>query len=139
MKSKLIAATIFATATIVNVASAGFIAEENKKAGLPGGWAVNKDGTAKGTGEVDVYPGRWSIKTGDPIRLKISSSTGYDVRVMRVGWYDGKGATEVAVIPRSSYTRAVIVCAPAGIDAHAYCHGADVVVPISDATPAVVR
>ncbi len=95
MKSKLIAAAMFTTITIVGTADAGVIADENKKAGVPGGWTASKDGTARGTGQVDVYPGQWSIKTGDPVRLKINSSTGYDVRVMRVGWYDGRGATEV--------------------------------------------
>lgn len=97
MKSKLIAAALFASGTVVTVANAGVIAEENKKAGVPGGWAVSKDGTARGTGQVDVYPAQWSIKTGDPVRLKISSSTGYDLRVMRVGWYGGQGATEIVL------------------------------------------
>jgi hypothetical protein len=96
MKSKLIAAAVFASGTIINIASAGPIAEENKKPGVPGGWAVSKDGTAKGLGVVDLYPGQWSIKTGDPVRLKINASSGYDLRVMRVGWYGGLGATEVA-------------------------------------------
>jgi hypothetical protein len=99
MKSKLIAAALFASGVIVPVlvtdAYAGTIAEENKKSGLPGGWPVSRDGTAKGTGQVDIYPGQWSIKTGDPVRLKISSAAGYDVRVMRVGWYGGQGATEI--------------------------------------------
>ncbi len=96
MKTKLITAALLASAALVTNAYAGTIAEENKKPGVPGGWPVSRDGTAKGTGQVDVYPAQWSIKTGDPVRLKISSSTGYDVRVMRVGWYDGTGATEVA-------------------------------------------
>lgn len=99
MKSKLIAAALCASGTIVPAliteAHAGTIAEENKKAGVPGGWAVSRDGTARGTGQVDLYPAQWSIKTGDPVRLKISSSANYDVRVMRVGWYGGQGATEV--------------------------------------------
>jgi len=97
MKSKLIAAALFgAIALVPALANAGVIAEENKKAGVPGGWAAGRDGTARGTGEVDLYPAQWSIKIGESVRLKISSSTGYDVRVMRVGWYGGMGATEVA-------------------------------------------
>lgn len=95
MKNKLIAAALLASGAFVQQASAGTIADENTKPGVPGGWPVSRDGTAKGTGQVDAYPAQWSIKTGDPVRLKISSSKGYDVRVMRVGWYDGTGATEI--------------------------------------------
>jgi hypothetical protein len=76
-------------------AQAGVIADENGKPGLPGGWPVSRDGTANGLGVVDVYPAAWSIVTGDAVRLKIRSTTGFDLRVLRVGWYGGAGATEV--------------------------------------------
>ncbi len=95
MNTKLITAAWVATCTATTIAAAGTIADENAKPGVPGGWTVARDGTARGSGQVDLYPAQWSIETGDPVRLKISSSTGYDLRVMRVGWYDGKGATEV--------------------------------------------
>lgn len=96
MKIELIAAALFASGAFVDLASAGTIADENAKPGVPGGWPVARDGSARGSGQVDVYPAQWSMKSGESLRLKISSSKGYDVRVMRVGWYDGTGAREVA-------------------------------------------
>ncbi|MBI2390013.1 MAG: hypothetical protein HYV09_10530 [Deltaproteobacteria bacterium] len=79
-------------------AAAGPIADENAKPGIDGGWPVRNDGTAAVAGVVDVYPGKWSIKPGETITLKVRSTTGYSVRVFRVGWYGGKGAHEVKKI-----------------------------------------
>lgn len=99
MNNKLIAAALFASGAALNLVSfdafAGPIADENGKPGVPGGWPAATDGSAKGSGQVDLYPAQWSIKTGDTVRLKINSSTGYTLRVMRIGWYGGDGATEV--------------------------------------------
>ncbi len=78
-------------------AFAGIIQEENVKPGISGGWTAN-DGTARFEGAVDVYPAQWSIARGDTIKLKVRSTTGYDVRVMRLGWYGGRGATEVKLV-----------------------------------------
>jgi hypothetical protein len=108
MKSELIgaiAACVVAAIAAPSSAHAGVIADENQKPGLDGGWPVARDGTANGTGQCDLYPAQWSIATGDTVRLKIRSTTSFDLRVMRVGWYGGKGATEVLVkkgLPASS-------------------------------------
>jgi hypothetical protein len=77
-------------------ASAGIIADENAKPGADRDWPVRSDGTAAGAGVVDVYPSRYSIKQGESIALKIRSTTGYSVRILRLGWYGGKGSREIA-------------------------------------------
>lgn len=79
-------------------AHAGVVSEENGKAGIAGAWTVVNDGTARFGGVVDVYPGQWSIAPGEAIKLKVHSTTGYDVRIFRLGWYGGTGAREVKVI-----------------------------------------
>lgn len=84
-----------ATALASSSAVAGLIAEENGKPGADGRWVARNDGTAAVKGEVDVYPAKWSIAQGDPIALKVRSTTGYSVRLFRLGWYDGKGQREV--------------------------------------------
>ena len=91
----LIASTFFFVAAPV---SAGVITTENAKPGA-GSWTVQSDGTAQGTGVVDVYPAHWSIARGDTLALKVRSTTGFGVRVMRLGWYGGAGATEVGYYP----------------------------------------
>jgi hypothetical protein len=83
---------------VTATASAGIIQDENAKPGISGSWTVRDDGTAAGDGVVDVYPAQWSIARGDTIKLKVRSTTGYDVRVMRLGWYGGRGAREVKLI-----------------------------------------
>lgn len=94
----LIAATTFSLATFATNADAGIVTDENGKPGIAGGWAVRDDGTANGAGLVDVYPASWSIKPGDPVQLKVRASAGYDVRVMRLGWYGGQGAREITTV-----------------------------------------
>jgi len=79
-------------------ASAGIIQDENAKPGIAGGWAAGNDGTARFDGVVDLYPAKWSIARGDTIKLKVRSTTGYDVRVMRLGYYGGSGAREVKLV-----------------------------------------
>ncbi|GAC1581912.1 MAG: hypothetical protein NVS3B20_12630 [Polyangiales bacterium] len=81
-----------------SVAAAGSIADENAKPGITGTWTPDNDGTAHATGVVDVYPARWSIAKGESVRLKVHSTTGYEVRVFRLGWYGGAGAREVKAI-----------------------------------------
>jgi MYXO-CTERM domain-containing protein len=90
----LIASTVFFVAAPV---SAGVIANENTKPGA-GSWTVQSNGTAQGTGVVDVYPARWSIARGEYINLNVRSTTSYAVRVFRLGWYGGAGSTQVAYI-----------------------------------------
>lgn len=87
----LIATIVLASAT----ASAGLIADENAKPGF-GRWPVTRDGTANGNGVVDVYPGRWSIAAGDTLRLKVRSTTGYNVRILRLGHYGGATSRQIA-------------------------------------------
>jgi hypothetical protein len=79
-------------------ALAGPVADENAKAGSPGQWMARGDGTARFAGVVDVYPAKWSIAPGEPIRLKVRSTRAYDVRVFRLGWYSGTGQRQVALI-----------------------------------------
>ncbi|MGZ3424229.1 MAG: N,N-dimethylformamidase beta subunit family domain-containing protein [Polyangiales bacterium] len=95
VKKALTAALVSSCIAAPMAANAGPIADENAKAGVPGGWPVFRDGSAKGTAQIDLYPAQWSIKTGDAVRLKIRSSTTFDLRVMRIGWYGGSGATEI--------------------------------------------
>jgi hypothetical protein len=86
--------TLFVSST----AFAGAISDENGKPGIAGSWTAQSDGTAQQSGVVDVYPAQWSIKPGDPIALKVRASTGYDVRIMRLGWYGGAGAREITTV-----------------------------------------
>jgi hypothetical protein len=95
MKKLLTVGLVSSCLAMALSANAGTISDENAKPGLPGGWTASRNGNAMGSGTVDLYPASYSIKTGDPIRLKIRSTTGFDLRVMRMGWYDGKGATEI--------------------------------------------
>ncbi len=76
-------------------ASAGIVSDENAKPGIAGNWTAANDGTARFSGDVDLYPARWSISPGDPLALKVRSTSTYDVRIFRLGWYGGAGATEV--------------------------------------------
>jgi len=89
------AALIAAPLLISTTASAGIIADENAKAGY-GRWPVTRDGTANGAGVVDVYPGRWSIAAGETLRLKVRSTAGYNVRVLRLGYYGGATSRQIA-------------------------------------------
>lgn len=77
-------------------AFAGVIADENKYTGDQSAWTISNDGTAAKDGVVDVYPSKWSIKTGESIALKIRSTTNYTAKVFRLGWYGGGGAKPVA-------------------------------------------
>ena len=81
-------------------ANAGLISAENALPGVSpaGSWVNQDDGTAAGTGVCDVYPGAWSIKQGDSIAFKVRSTTTYDLRIMRLGYYGNAGAREVKVI-----------------------------------------
>ncbi|MGZ5971644.1 MAG: N,N-dimethylformamidase beta subunit family domain-containing protein, partial [Polyangiales bacterium] len=56
------------------------------------------DGTAFAAGVVDVYPAAWSIARGEPITLKVRSTTSYSVHVFRLGWYGSLGSREVATV-----------------------------------------
>lgn len=87
----LLVAPLLVSAT----ASAGIIADENAKTGY-GRWPVSRDGTANGAGVVDVYPARWSIAAGETLRLKVRSTTGYNVRILRLGWYGGATSRQIA-------------------------------------------
>ncbi|MBV9950268.1 MAG: hypothetical protein JOZ69_25740 [Myxococcales bacterium] len=91
----LIASTFFFVAAPV---SAGVISTENTKAGSSS-WTVQSDGTAEHAGVVDVYPAHWSIARGENVALKVRSTTGFAVRVFRLGWYGGAGATQVGYYP----------------------------------------
>ncbi len=96
--AKLFAAGALGATTLVVAPSAlaGMITDENSKPGWTGSWPADDDGTARFDGVVDVYPAEWSIARGDTIRLKVRSTTPYAVRVLRLGWYGGAGAREVA-------------------------------------------
>ncbi len=98
MRRLLASAAAIISLCAATTANAGIIQDENAKPGISGSWAVGDDGSARFDGVVDVYPGKWSIKRGDNIALKVRSTTGYDVRVMRLGWYGGAGAREVTVV-----------------------------------------
>ena len=91
--------TLLATAlvTLAESADAGVIASENANPGF-GGWPVQADGTANGAGVVDVYPASWSIAPGERIDLKVRSTSSYDVRILRLGWYGGSGARQLALL-----------------------------------------
>lgn len=78
-----------------STAAAGPIADENAKAGF-GSWPVSRDGTANGAGVVDVYPAEWSITQGTTLRLKVRSTTGYSIRILRLGWYGGSRSRQIA-------------------------------------------
>ncbi|MEO7094718.1 MAG: N,N-dimethylformamidase beta subunit family domain-containing protein, partial [Polyangiales bacterium] len=99
LRPRLASLLAFSTVTLAASASyAGIIADENAKAGITGSWTARDDGTARFDGVVDLYPAQWSIARGESIKLKVRSTTTYDVRVMRLGWYGGAGATEVKVV-----------------------------------------
>ena len=91
-------AAVSSIALVSSAASAGVIATENLKTGFATSWTVVDDGTAAADGIADVYPGEWSIKPGDALHLKVRATEGYDVRIFRLGWYGGKGATEVKLV-----------------------------------------
>jgi hypothetical protein len=97
MSRSLLARTFIASTLLVVAApvSAGVIANENTKPGASS-WTVQSDGTAAHTSVVDVYPAHWSIARGENISLKIRSTTDFAVRILRLGWYGGAGATQVA-------------------------------------------
>jgi hypothetical protein len=86
------------TLALATAAHAGPISDENAKPGVSGGWAVESEGTARYTGDVDLYPANWSISPGDPLQLKVRSKSTYDVRIMRLGYYGGSGAREVKLV-----------------------------------------
>lgn len=86
------------TALVASTASAGIIADENAKPGSDGRWPARSDGTAVASGVVDVYPAKWSIAQGETVALKVRSTTGYSVRVFRLGFYGGKGQREVKLL-----------------------------------------
>src|SRR4051812_48196667 len=87
--------SVLSMVAFTSVAEAGVVATENAKAGY-GAWTVGKDGTANGAGVVDVYPGDHSIVAGDTLRLKVRSTTSYNVRILRLGWYGGKRSRQIA-------------------------------------------
>ncbi len=98
MRRLLGSALAFAFFGFSATASAGIIQDENAKPGISGGWTARNDGTARFDGVVDVYPAQWSIARGDTVKLKVRSTASYDVRVMRLGWYGGRGAREVKLV-----------------------------------------
>ena len=86
------------TLLLATSANAGIIADENAKPGISGSWTAGDDGTARFSGDVDIYPADWSISPGDALRLKVRSKTTYDVRIMRLGYYAGASAREIKVV-----------------------------------------
>ncbi|MGZ3453369.1 MAG: N,N-dimethylformamidase beta subunit family domain-containing protein [Polyangiales bacterium] len=97
MHRTAIAALTFVTLCIsTRPAFAGFITDENAKAGVDYDWVPRNDGTSFADGVADMYPASYSIARGEPVRLKVRSTTGYTLHVYRVGWYGGAGAREVA-------------------------------------------
>ena len=70
---------------------------ENAKAGN-GDWQIDPAsiGTMK---TMDVYPARWSLKHGDSIRLRVSTTAAtFRTRIYRLGGYGGAGARLVAEV-----------------------------------------
>jgi hypothetical protein len=98
MRRLLTSAASIISLCAATTAYAGIIQDENAKPGISGSWAVANDGTARFDGVVDLYPAKWSIARGETVKLKVRSTTGYDVRVMRLGWYGGRGAREMKLI-----------------------------------------
>lgn len=92
------AAILMTVLLSTGAARAGLIADENAKTGADGRWPVRDDGTAAGAGVVDAYPAKWSILPGDTVTLKVRSTTGYSVRVFRLGFYGGKGQREMKLL-----------------------------------------
>jgi hypothetical protein len=86
----LAAPLLFATTAL-----AGPTADENAKAGW-GRWPVTRDGTANGAGVVDVYPSKWSLAAGESFSLKVRSTTSYNVRILRLGWYNGATSRQIS-------------------------------------------
>jgi len=95
MNKSLSCSLLLASLTVASSGIAGPIAEENKYAGDQSAWTITNDGSAAVAGVVDVYPSKWSIRTGEPIALKIRSTTNYTAKVFRLGWYGGGGAKPV--------------------------------------------
>ncbi len=91
-------AALFTTVLAASAASAGVVADENGKAGFAYNWTAGSDGSARFDGVADVYPAQWSIAAGDTVKLKVRSTTTYDLRVFRLGWYGGAGSREVKVV-----------------------------------------
>lgn len=84
--------------TLATSAQAGVISNENAKPGISGAWTAGDDGSAFGSGDVDLYPAAWSISPGDALGLKVRSKATFDVRIMRLGYYGGAGAAEVKLV-----------------------------------------
>lgn len=90
-------ALVSVSLTAASNASAGVLATENAVTiADDSAWSISNDGTSAKDGVCDVYPAQWSIRTGDPLALKIRSTTGYTARVFRMGFYGGGGAKLVA-------------------------------------------
>ncbi len=98
MRRSVASLFVLAVLTQAVTAEAGVVSDENGKSGLAGNWTASNDGTARFDGVVDVYPAQWSIAPGDALKLKVRSTTGYTVRVMRLGWYGGAGAREIKTV-----------------------------------------
>jgi len=98
MRSFLASVASVVTLALTTSANAGIIADENAKAGISGSWTATTDGTARFTGDVDLYPADWSISPGDALRLKVRSKATFDVRIMRLGYYGGAGAREIKLV-----------------------------------------
>jgi hypothetical protein len=90
-----LAALVVAPLLVSTTAFAGLTADENAKAGY-GRWPVTRDGTANGAGVVDVYPAKWSIAAGETLRLKVRSTTSYNVRILRLGYYNGATSRQIS-------------------------------------------
>jgi hypothetical protein len=95
---------VLGSTVVTSGASAGLIATENAKPGMTGSWVASDDGSAAAAGVIDLYPGvaRWSIAQGEALPLKVRSTTGFDVEIIRLGWYGGAGGRVVKTITGNS-------------------------------------
>jgi hypothetical protein len=96
MRKGILISSLLATLAMASTAAAGLTADENQYQGDAATWSITNDGSAARTGDVDVYPSKWSIAPGERLSLKIRSTTGYTAKVFRLGWYGGGGARPVA-------------------------------------------
>lgn len=95
MKRTLSVSLLLASLLAASSALAGVVGEENKYTGDQSAWTITNDGTAARDAVVDVYPAKWSVRSGESISLKVRSTAGYTAKVFRLGWYGGGGAKPV--------------------------------------------
>lgn len=95
-------------------AQAGVIADENKKPVDPAkdSWLPKLDPTTYEAinlginGVIDGYPSQWSLRHGDVLGLRVSTTAkSFRTRIYRMGWYGGVGSRLVHEVASTTGTR----------------------------------